>query len=345
MLLGIQASRGVAALVVVMFHAELAITLPQFVGRPLLGGITSFGHAGVDFFFVLSGFIIYYVHHGDIGRPGALLRYAGRRASRIYPPYWAVTAVLLSGITSSVAESLPSPGELLRMLLLLPGKEGPVLGVAWTLVREMVFYVLFGIAILDRRLAAVAVAACLTLGWAPLPDWAESMRWWGLGWFDLLFVFGIGAARVTLHAPVPRPRALAALGIAAFLAAGLAENAGLLPATGLPGRLAYGLASGLIIVGAAAAERAGHLQVGPAMTTLGAASYSIYLVHSPMLGYAQRGLTVTGLATRLPDWVLMAILVSVSVAAGIAFHWWVEQPLTMIAQRSLRRASSLAPRL
>lgn len=53
-LLGIQAGRGIAALLVVLFHAERALTLPQYVGHSPLGGVTNFGHAGVDFLFCIE---------------------------------------------------------------------------------------------------------------------------------------------------------------------------------------------------------------------------------------------------------------------------------------------------
>ncbi len=292
-LLGIQAARGIAALLVVLYHAERALALPQYIGHPPLAGITRFGHAGVDFFFVLSGFVIFYVHRADLGQPGrktsrvpsALPRYAIRRAARIYPPYWAITGILLIlGVAAHGPSSVPGPLPLLQSLLLLPGDHELVLGVAWTLVHEMTFYVLFALAILDKRLAAAAVLIYATLGWAMLPPWAEPLRCWGATWYDALFPIGIGAAWITLHIPVPRPRTLALLGAAAFLLMGLAENAGLLPAVGPSGRLAYGLASAAIVIGIAQAERAGRLPVAAAFTALGAASYSIYLVHSPLLG-------------------------------------------------------------
>jgi len=344
-LLGIQAARGIAALLVVLFHAERALTLPQYVGHPPWGGITRFGHAGVDFFFVLSGFIIYYVHRGDLGHPDALPRYAARRASRIYPPYWAMTAILLIlGIAAHGLDRLPGPATLLQSLLLTPGDHDLILGVAWTLVRELAFYVLFGLAILDRRLAAAGVLAYATLGWAPLPDWAEPLHFWGAGWYDALFVVGIGAAWATLHAPFPRPRTLALLGAAAFLLAGLAENAALLPMAGPPGRLAYGLASAAVIVGLAQAERAGRLPVAPSLALLGAASYSIYLVHSPVLGYAARAMLMAGLLAHVPDWLAMALAVAIAAAAGLAFHRWVERPLTVAAARLTKRPSArIAP--
>src|SRR5580692_2096905 len=95
-LLGIQLARGAAAVLVVLYHAGRGLALPQYLGHVPLGGLFNFGHAGIDFFFVLSGFIIFTVHHGDIGRPSALPRYVWRRLARIYPIYWVVTAIVIA---------------------------------------------------------------------------------------------------------------------------------------------------------------------------------------------------------------------------------------------------------
>jgi len=90
---GTYAARRLAALLVMAFQAERALSLPQYVGRKPLDRITSFGHAGMDFFLALSGFLIIpAVHGGDLGRPG---HYAGRRSSPIYPPLWAAMAPTL----------------------------------------------------------------------------------------------------------------------------------------------------------------------------------------------------------------------------------------------------------
>jgi len=67
---GIEAARGVAACMVVFYHA--ARHIQQDTGASVLWGMSQFGHAGVDFFFVLSGFIIYWVHSKDIGQCFAL---------------------------------------------------------------------------------------------------------------------------------------------------------------------------------------------------------------------------------------------------------------------------------
>ena len=75
-----------------MVHATgLSYSSRPDAGLPF-GGLFLFAHAGVDFFFVLSGFIIYRVHRGDIGSPHRLSRYAWRRFVRIYPTYWIILA-------------------------------------------------------------------------------------------------------------------------------------------------------------------------------------------------------------------------------------------------------------
>jgi peptidoglycan/LPS O-acetylase OafA/YrhL len=93
MLRTLQAGRGVAAIAVLLYHLNLEL-VARFGGASVSG--LEVGWAGVDFFFVLSGFIIWHVHAGDIGQDGRLGRYLWNRFTRLYPVYWAVLAVALA---------------------------------------------------------------------------------------------------------------------------------------------------------------------------------------------------------------------------------------------------------
>ena len=93
-LLGIEAARGLAALLVVTRHCTQMLSGARYFGALPLGGLFVFGHAGVDFFFVLSGFIIAYIHAGDLGRPERFGGYASKRVIRIYPTYWVALAIM-----------------------------------------------------------------------------------------------------------------------------------------------------------------------------------------------------------------------------------------------------------
>ena len=66
-LVGIEAGRGIAASLVVLYHVSRH--LDQAFGAPMLVHAFQFGHSGVDFFFVISGFIILFVHYRDIDNP------------------------------------------------------------------------------------------------------------------------------------------------------------------------------------------------------------------------------------------------------------------------------------
>ena len=89
----LQVFRGVAALLVVLHHAG-TFSVGHF-GAPFLGNALDWGASGVDFFFVLSGFIIYFIHRPDLGRPERLRGFALKRLVRVYPIYWVACGVVI----------------------------------------------------------------------------------------------------------------------------------------------------------------------------------------------------------------------------------------------------------
>ena len=125
-LAGIEAGRGIAAIGVVLCHVALILTKTSDAQTSV--GVFQIGRAGVDFFFVLSGFIIAYAHREDIGCPARLGHYLSRRLFRIMPTYWIALALtlMLGGYT------LPA-FDMARAALLLPSSHGLPVIVAWTL--------------------------------------------------------------------------------------------------------------------------------------------------------------------------------------------------------------------
>jgi peptidoglycan/LPS O-acetylase OafA/YrhL len=151
----LQIFRGIAAIFVLSAHATLF-----FDDRYLLG-IMNEGTSGVDFFFVLSGFIIYYAHHGDIGKPNSLMVYLKKRFIRIYPIYWFYTFMYVFIIFSvyllsdkSIAPYFLDINDLMKSLILYPhnlsSTDSPIIAPAWSLSYEIMFYTIFGMAILIK---------------------------------------------------------------------------------------------------------------------------------------------------------------------------------------------------
>src|SRR5665213_1586618 len=107
----IQGCRGLAALLVVFYHLGDTLAKPKYLGADAdpLKSLFSFGSCGVQFFFVLSGFIITLVHRKDFGVPQRLPHYVRKRLVRIYPTYIIIfVAVYLLAIAfSSTRQTVP----------------------------------------------------------------------------------------------------------------------------------------------------------------------------------------------------------------------------------------------
>ena len=82
----IQLFRGLASIVVLLYHSSTLYATN--LNYAILDNTFKFGKAGVDFFFVLSGLIIYTVHKKDVGIKRNFVYFISKRFIRIYPLYW-----------------------------------------------------------------------------------------------------------------------------------------------------------------------------------------------------------------------------------------------------------------
>ncbi|MDD5297585.1 MAG: acyltransferase [Rhodocyclaceae bacterium] len=341
---GVEAARGVAAMLVVFFHA--AHHLKSNFGVLPLWGIAQFGHAGVDFFFVLSGFIIAFVHHGDIGQPNRLRHYLVRRFSRVFPFFWIVFLASLGLLAVSAHRSLPPVSAIVSNFFLLPQTSERVVGVSWSLVMEMYFYAFFAITIVSRRIGIalfsvwLLVALAAMLGWGGPPG--AYLAVFGSS-FGIEFFFGMGAAYLLVHRSVPMPRGMLAAGVGAFLATAAVELLGGLDGFGVLARVWYGLASMLLVLGLVESERQGLITVPKALFISGRASYSIYLVHVILVGLIYKVMSFLGVLRLLPLWSSYLLLSFGAIIGGVVLSVWVEYPSirffrNLLESRTERRA-------
>lgn len=332
-LLSIELARGVAAILVVLYHASRH--LDRNVGFADGRQTFQFGHAGVDFFFVISGFIILLVHGGDLGRPERIGRYAARRFTRIYPIYWVILALT---VALAARSALPSPLEVARAAFLLPTRGEPMVGVAWTLQHEIIFYGAFAVLILNLRIGLVLLGLWLGLivsGF--LVSGPRGMEAVFVSAYNLEFFFGMGAAWWLRRREVIRPGAVLALGLSLFALFALAEVLGYLDGYASWARPAYGLPSALIILGLVEMERGGRIRVPLRLLWLGRGSYSIYLFHLTCLGAAYKLWAAAGLMTLAPAWIGFGVISAAGIGGGIAVSWLVEYPLMRWTRRILGR--------
>jgi len=336
----IEAARGIAALLVILYHAERHLRLRLFP----TGGLFQWGHAGVDFFFVLSGFLILTVHHADLGNPARLSRYVQRRFSRIYPFYWLVLAGTFVLNAISPKPETHSLLEWLSAVLLLPGHPISVHGTAWTLQNEILFYSVFALMIVSRRIGGFCLCIWGFASVAALTITVDKNATALLCDFNVEFFFGMGAALWCLRRSVPRPALVLACGVIAFIGISITEIAGHLSAQAGLARLLYGSASTCILLGLVECERRGTVRIARPFGILGAASYALYLTHIAVFDVVHKLYKISGAVGHVPAAILYVVMVAIAIGCGVLLSRLVEHPVISFSRTrfAARRPEGLA---
>jgi len=344
-LLTIQAGRAIAALLVVGFHTSISIfALRKYFSDQPFGRLFDFGHVGVDFFFVLSGFIIMYVHASDLGRGGTLRPYLWKRFARIYPIYWLILGVTLPAYvinrTFGSGHELEPLTLLSSFLLVHIPNHGGILVVSWTLFHEVLFYAVFALVILLPRLGLA-----LLIGWSWCCTWdlmhatdlaIKTRSDFYFSPFNLLFIMGLSCAWILRRHRIPAPSGFVFVGMSLFFATGLEENyyQTLSEGTRL---ILYGFGSAIAILGAVELDRAERVRVWRWIVFLGEASYSIYLAHFMILSLLAKCFVRLGANRWLPNGISFVAIAGITVAISCIIHLTVERPLLRILRRKVTR--------
>ncbi|MDB5679941.1 acyltransferase [Sphingomonas bacterium] len=329
----IQYLRAIAAIGVVVFH-----TLTE------TGHDFEFGATGVDLFFGISGFLMYYVTQGKSIGP---LDFLWRRFLRIAPLYWFATLLTVGATFIRPGFFWQASRDVSRVvlsLLFVPqnGIDGgiyPVLYQGWTLQYEAFFYLLFALSLLVpgiwRLIAMTAVIGALTVWGRIAPEshnpvfltytdqialefvagawvgWACARRWpGGLGWRCVYLAALIG-------------------GWSLLWAAWWYEDA-----WDDLSFVATVTAISLILAGSVMLERHHWMPRLRWLRTLGEASYAIYLFQD--FGFVG----VAGWDAGHPIAVRLVLFSVASLAVGLLAYWGLERPF----DRLVRKRSSSAVR-
>lgn len=356
-IISIQVLRALAALSVSIGHAQSFIGLPMEKQGQVFGWsfLLPWG-AGVDLFFVISGFIMVYSSESLFAAPGGAKRFVWRRLTRIVPLYWCAMALLLAKIFV-MHKPLPDAPSIAASFLFVPwdtfgtGFPRPVYELGWTLNYEMFFYAVFAVFLAFQRTVAVTLVALLlgvlTIAGALFaPSNLQAFFWTQP--IVLEFVFGMGLALlvrsgVALVAPVRW--CLIALGSAAMLydclSSALQPRAWLTP-NDLLRVVGWGVPAAMILAGCVLKrrEQMPDNALVRSGTLLGDASYALYLCHPIVMSAFASAWFVLALNTKLPAFVGILGCVLASIVASVFVHLWFERPLTRFLQARARRSAA-----
>lgn len=276
-------------------------------GGSLVGASFPGGAAGVDLFFVISGFIMVHITSQRPVGPGQFML---DRAARIAPPYWLITllmaAVLI--VAPSVFRSASFDiATLITSLLFIPWPStavpgtAPLLQIGWTLNYEMLFYAIFALAMLIAREARIVIAAGAILALVSMqlfiPNDSNDFFQFYSSTIMIEFVFGMAIALVLQRYPVS-PRVVACI---------------------------------------AALDLRGPIPLNRTLLLLGNASYAIYLTHLFPLGAVRKVWPMMPAMVQQSDVLLLLSAALLALAVGVGFYLYVERPLVSLAKSAAHR--------
>ncbi|HEV2577467.1 MAG TPA: acyltransferase [Acidobacteriaceae bacterium] len=339
---GVQSLRAVAALLVVAGHST-DFLLSQNGWVP---GSLSWLHgpAGVDIFFVISGFVMMISSQRLITRAHPSRLFLWRRIIRIVPLYWLLTlarVVIVSIKPSLSLHAHSGPWNIVSSFLFIPsrasyGEIRPVISVGWTLNFEMFFYLVFAVSLAyGRRMMRVLVPAMLVVSIVGVFRMEAWPAWTALADPIVLeFLAGVGLAVLTMRSLKHSKMPLSKVAAVAGLVAGFAGLFLLVPGAGPIFRPAtWGISALLIVSAVVSLEPVLAKKLPPWLLLLGDASYSIYLVQTfifPVI-HIIIGRVRPAFVQQQPveAGVLMMILSIIATSiAGVLIYRLIERPIT-----------------
>lgn len=342
-LLSIQILRAVAACLVVLWHLELVRNGFADNHLPRPPQWLQFGYAGVELFFIISGYII--MHITDT-RVFSFRQFAVKRFFRIYPIYAAFTLIPLMALVAS--PSLRKAGgasfsEMLASFAIFPQLQAPLLQPGWSLEHEIIFYLIVAVLLTlnSRKLIApllLGLAAIGVVAHGILPESGRADIWdWHI-FSPFNFGFAVGAL---IHQCRDR---IGVLGVKLPLVIGVAlvcacavviapyRVGAVWAANGMYlviEAIGFTAAFALVFMAVLNYERAGKLNPrSPAvafMVKVGDASYVLYLWNYVFLVVLWKVL----MSAKLSEYLLLPAMIAAfvaSVGGALALHAWIERP-------------------
>ncbi len=361
-IVNIQLLRAFAALAVVLFHTSAHFFA---IGGKDSGNIFSFfkqfGYAGVDVFFVISGYIIWVSTRKVTGVSG-VMSYVYNRATRIYLGYWPYFFILLGlayYFAPNFLEGIDFSGS---FFLTQPYLNQLLLKVSWTLRYELYFYLCFAVLLLlPRKLVlpslifAFLLIVCIQLyGFFVLeiyqPDnfhKATPMYAFYLSPFCLEFLLGCFVGVYFENKRVKNLLPIILIGAVSFVAALYYQE------NFIKGNLTWGyyinqrvMLFGLVAISMLISliefEKREKVFLPKLSLLLGGASYSLYLSHTIIL-YFMYHFGLRDYLQSLGGYQvgIMLLVVLLIVAYSVVHYLWIEQPLMKMSRKFKSRIQRL----
>jgi peptidoglycan/LPS O-acetylase OafA/YrhL len=334
--------RGLAAFAVILDHTPANV----------LGNLVPGRYLAVDFFFVLSGFVLAHAYGSKLEGGWSVFSFMRARVIRLYPLYFAGFVIglalsvilILRGWDATPLEQVAVMAAFGVLFLPAPplfdfggGHLFPFNGPSWSLFFELVANFIYGLIarVLGwRLLSAILIVGAIAVAFTVMRHQGVGGPGWLWGHFDaalarVVFDFFAGVALFRMRGRFRFPVLPAIIPVLAFLAVIAAPAAA-------EWRAAYDVAAAIVLmpllVAFASEAKVGHA-VGRACVGLGALSYGVYVLHVPLLNLINAAAQMAQI--ELPALVVVGLIVLIAGTAAALLNHLYDAPVRRWLTRNL----------
>lgn len=331
----IQFSRALVPILVMLFH--LSGTMMDYFEFNLFGFSYLPISGGVDYFFALSGFMMYYIYRDSLGQSNQLKNYLLNRFIRVYPLYWLLTIVFLVILfinpNYGVGHETDTDTIISSFLLLQSPRElEPVLNVAWSLVHTVFFYLVFSLLFFSKiniSKALIMIWALLTVGFSMGYIYIDNylIRFF-FNEYNFIFLVGVFCAYLVTHYKFNFKMSVffSVIGVLGFPIIWLNSIDKFINITF---DLGIGLSSAFIIFGLASIDLQRDIKIPIPLNYIGNAAFSIYLSHNLTLDILSEVVSEFSFYEMAGGWMTSMILILCMLGVGCLVHSFIEKPLIL----------------
>lgn len=332
----IELARGMACLVILALHAILFGQDRYHLNFPDSAAYSKFLMGGVDLFFIISGFLMVHTTRDNASRNAK--DFLLKRFIRIYPAYWLVLLTLLPVFFFKPEWAFFGQGEkpsLLLSFLLLPQQTPPILSVAWTLVFEIYFYLIFAATLFLNPIKQLLALTIFFMGCVFTGLFFETDHYlFRFITSDSLLEFLAGMLLASLWPFFPKLKIM--IPVFLFLLFGWL----VLHAEHGPTRfINLGIPAILLFIVLLFIEKT-HLTISKRFAVfIGGISYALYLVHVPIIAGLPKLLPLAGI--ELTPVFALSLAIFLSLVGGVILHYGFEIPVQKMLHQHFNLKSKI----
>lgn len=285
---------------------------------------------GSNFFFVVSGFMIYYLYSKNIGIKGKMKEFLVKRAIRIYPLYAIFNLVAISIFVA--APQLRNgveltPEVIIKNFLFLP--TSPFINVTWSLNHVVLFYIMFSLLIwkpkIFKPVMALWIFGCLVslseIISLPLLDS------YLFAFHNLEIIAGAAIAYVILHFKLPShyAKSALALGVLGYVFVYMNNVYKYFP---VQNDYYYGASAVLVMLGVAVIDLQKDRELGKGLKLLSSSSYAVYITHTLFINFFVLVFKMLNIPSLTGNFLGLFIVMVLAVLSGCVVHLVLEKPMT-----------------